>query len=348
MTSTKKLSNDKPAPVSPLYQIIFILISAATIGACLYYNLGKFHMIDDQPNIQSITPAKFKEFGGFPSFITTGFHINKFEIFDVIKNQFLVDGIIWFKYISGSVSLKTLELFSFNRGEIIKKSPPEVQIDGEYIVVRYNIKVRFSSNINYKYFPVDSHRIYLCLTHEFMAPKEVQFLASGQLFTIEPTALESGWEIIDKHIITGSDQAQFDESPALNEQEKLYPITIFSFDIKRSGMRHLITILLPLLIIFYISFFGLSVISGSLKIGIMAITAIITYRFVIENMSPNAPYFMISDYIFFLFLFAELFVFLLIIIKLYSNVLKTSIAKILIACIHMIVVGVSSYILLAV
>lgn len=347
MSSIKKSSEHKPAPVSPLYQIFFIILSATIIGICLYSNLNTFHMINDQPSIERITPAKFRELGSFPSFITTGLHINKFEIFDVIKNQFLIDGIVWFKYITGSVSLKTLELFSFNRGEIIKKSPPDVQIDGENCVVRYNIKVKFSSNINYRHFPLDNHRIYLCLTHEFIGPKEVQFLASSGIFTIENKAVEAGWQIVDKYVQTGFDQAQFDDSNSVKSQKKMYPVTLFSFDIKRAGMRHLITILLPLLIVFYISFFGLSVSSGSLKIGIMAVTAIISYRFVIENMSPPSSYFMISDYIFFLYLFAELSVFSLIIVKSYANILETSMTKFFIALIHTIVIGISSYILLA-
>lgn len=339
------------APVSPLYQLIFIAFSAFIITTTLFYTANRIYIIDEQPNIERITPKTFKKFGDFPSIITTGLHINRFEIFDVVKNQFLFDGILWFKFISESISLKTLELFSFNRGEIIKKDQPETLLEDEYVIVRYNIKVKFSSNINYKYFPIDNHRIYVSLTHDFMTLKEVQFYGSEQLFTIEPSALESGWKIIDKHVITGYDYVQFDDnvnnnSSNLSQREKTYPIIIFSFDIKRSGMRHLITVLLPLLLIFYISFFSLSISDGNLRIGVMAMTAIIGYRFVIENMSPNTSYFMISDYIFFLFLIAELMIFLLIIIKLYTNKLSTAKTKFFIACIHLIVIGINSYILL--
>lgn len=347
---TKKVDDElliDKDPVNPIYQVIFIITSALCIGTILYFTLNKVSVLDEQPSMHRITPEKYKELGGFPSEIITGLHINKFEIFDVVKNQFLIDCVVWFKYIAGSISLQTLELFSFNRGEIVKKSAPEVYIDNEYMVARYSIKIKFSSNINYKRFPVDNHRIYLTLTNEFFAPKEVQFDGSERFFIIDQKALEAGWEIIDKHVITGYDQAEFSENYKANsKQEKLYPITLFSFDIKRYGARHLITILLPLLLIFYISFFGLSVKSGSLRLGIMAVTAIIGYRFVIENMSPNSSYFMVSDYIFFLFLFANLAVFSLIIMRLYTDKVPTFQLKIAIACIHIMVVGLSSYILL--
>lgn len=333
-------------PINPGYQIIFIIISAISMSSILYYSLNQINILDEQPSIEKITPQKYKALGGFPSEIITGLHINKFEIFDIVKNQFLVECIIWFKYITGSISLKTLELFSFNRGEIIKKSAPEMYIDNQYMVVRYNIKVKFSSNLNYKNFPVNSHRIYLGLINDFLAPREVQFKGEEQLFTIDQHAVESGWKIFDKHVTTGFEKAEFDEnSKTINEQDKSYPITIFSFDVKRAGARHLITIFLPLLVIFYISFFGLSVRSGTLRLGVMGMSAVIGYRFVIENISPNSPYFMVSDYIFFLFLFAEMAVFSLIILRLYTSTIRTFHAKIIIAATHLIVIGLSFYIL---
>jgi hypothetical protein len=341
----KKTVKDSPqtATVNLWYQMLFISISIAFISKALYDNIQNRAIRDEQPSIYRLTPQKFKEFGSCPSFITVGIHINKFEKFDIVKNEFLIDGIIWFKFIPGSTSLSTLEGFSFDRGEIVKRSSADISLENEYIVAKYNIKVRFSSNLNYINFPIDNHRIYLMLSHEFVSPREIQFISSENFISIDPTATQTGWNMFNKNVITGYNEAQFEDD---NEGEKrIYPISLFSFDFERSGSRQLLTIILPLLLSFYLGLFSLSTASGSWRIGIVAVTAIVSYRFVIDRISPNVGYFMISDYLFFLFLIASLVPFITSIATSYNKEITPLMLKIALGVTHGTIIVISWIIL---
>lgn len=336
-------NHNTPATISPWYQIIFILISIAIISKALYDNMQSNFIYDEAPHIIKITPKEFKELNGFPSFISTGIHINKFEKFDTIKNEFLIDGILWFKLVPGTISLQTLELFSFDRGEIIKKSPPDIHLENDQIVIRYGIKIKFSTNLNYINFPIDNHRIYLTLSHEFVSPREIQFVTSEHFISLDTKALPTGWSLLDQNATSGYEEALFEETTSNNK--KKYPAVLFSFDFERYGFRHLLTILLPLLLSFYIGLFSLSSSRGGIRIGIVSITAIVSYRFVIDRFSPNVGYFMISDYLFFLFLFAALIPFIGSIAANYNRHITPLLLKLMVCLLHIIVI-VTSWIIL--
>jgi hypothetical protein len=156
--------------------------------------------------------------------------------------------------------------------------------------------------------------------------------------------LQTGWMIIDKNATTGYEEARFEDNSD-HGQQKSYPITVFSFDVERYGLRHLLTILLPLLLSFYIGLFSLSTSSGGIRIGIISITAIVSYRFVIDRVSPSVGYFMISDYLFFLFLIAALVPFIGSIAAAYNKKVTPFMLKIATGITHVIII-VSSWIIL--
>ena len=118
-------------------------------------------------------------------------------------------------------------------------------------------------------------------------------------------------------------------------------------EFSRFGTRQLISILLPLLLIFYITVFCFSI-EPQTSIGLStgSMTAIIAYRFVIENLSPASGYFMLSDYLFFLILSACFITFFLNVLDVFLFTIPMNIKKAGIIGIHGFVIAVSCYLLM--
>ena len=174
--------------VSPLLQLIFIIFSVSIIGLALYSRIEKHIFTDTPPQIKYFTPNTLREFKTSPLSIKTGLHINKFQKFDMEDNHFIFSGILWFKFDPGSVSLDTLEKFDFEKGEILNRSEPDMQYVGEKLLVRYKIKVKFSTPLNYKDFPLDNHRIFIKLANTNIFPEEMMFNTAEKNFCNKSTS----------------------------------------------------------------------------------------------------------------------------------------------------------------
>jgi hypothetical protein len=306
------------AKVRPIIQVILITISTCIIWALLSARLNTFTTNDPKPPIIHVTPETYKAFGGFPDIIQIGLYINQFRNFNMINNEFDFDGIIWFEFNPDILSLQTLEKFVFKNGDIVSKSSPDTQIVNDKLLVRYNIRVKSNSPLNYSAFPLDNHILHLVVANYFISPSTALFASSVREFIIKAQTKSFGWERIDHAVITGIEKAEID---TFNENKTNYfPIAIFSIDYVRYGIRYTLSIMLPLLLIFYLTLFSLSWgKGGGLNMTIGGITATLGYRFVIENLSPKVGYFMLSDYVFFLFLTCNALTFLINIIDAYAR-----------------------------
>ena len=328
-------------------QVILIFISMTCIMGLLFWRTdGIFRAFDQMPELHPITPEKITEWGGFSGVVNVGLYIDEFQRFSMVGNQFVLDGILWFKFDPGVVSLDTLQKFSFDNGTILYRSPADTKVDKGKLVVRYNIRVQFSSNLDYKEFPMDDHRISLALVNRFLEPSEVIFKSTQREFTIEPDMSFKGWQEVDKDVETGYIDAHLD--PLDDSQVVIYPAIIFSINYSRASIRYTLSILLPLAIMFFLTLFSLSLtMRAALPIAGGGITAILAYRFVIENLSPRVGYFMASDFIFFLFLGTALGVFILNVAESLGKITLSSQAKLAILTLfHLLIVGSILYLVL--
>ena len=335
--------NKERVPVPPYLQIILIALSALTIGFFLYQRLfNTFLQQDIKPPVEIITPAKVYEFGGFQGVIKVGLYLNQFEKFDIIKNEFVFTGIVWFEFNPDLISLETLQKFSFSSGEILSQSPPDtILIDGK-ILARYNVRVRFSSTLNYSDFPVDDHRIYVTLVHQFVSPSDILFESGEREFVVVP--ILPGWDRINHSVETGYRTSEVDPYDA--RKTMYYPIALFSIDYSRYAARYVISILLPLLLIFYLLMFCFSLAAvSSVSLSTGGITGILAYKFVIDNLSPQTAGFMLSDYLFFLFLAASFLVFFINVIDIFSLQIPLFIKKVFIISVQIIVTSITAYFL---
>lgn len=317
----KEKNNIKDYKGSALFQILLLGLFSISLIIILAIPVAGFISTDKYPNLTPLTPQKIINFGGSPSDIQIGMHIRDIPEFDTVKGLFTVDLTIWFKFDPTIISLDRIGKFSFDNTEVKYKSKPYTRIDGDKLVAHYDMKVIFSSQLSYANFPFDDHKVSFSLTHNFLSPSEAMFKSSKFNLVINPKIEIAGWKIIDKKVNFGYIKDILD--PHDPKAQRFHPRIVFSIDFVREGIRHIVTILIPLLLVFFIGLFTLvldpretNVIMG---ISTASVSAVIAHRYIIASMSPKSGSFMISDKIFFLFLAACFAIFF---INLFSSKIK--------------------------
>lgn len=294
--------------VSPLLQIICIIVTSLVILLTVYIRIRNVKIEVLANDVQTITDQDREKFGLFPYPVTTGLFINQFQKFDIGKNDFLFSGSIWFILDPSIVSIHTIDDFELTRGEILYKSPPNTQMVGDKILVEYSIRAHITIPISYKSFPIGDHQLSITINHQSLSPGDITFVSGEEDFTISKNAKEEGWQEVNKTVRTG----YITKELGLNKKtEQYYPAVMYAIDYSREDVRYLISILLPLLFMFFLSLFSLSA-SHSTAIGMAngVIAATLAYRFVIEAMTPDVGYFILTDYLFFLFLLLNFIIFI--------------------------------------
>ncbi len=330
--------------ISPNFILACVTFGMLSFIGLLTYESSVVIPHEVRPQINPITPAKFKELGGFSHPVTVGLYINQFMDFSMVTNTFIFDGTLWFRFDPGAISLDTLEKFSFVKGTVSKKSEPHMKIIDKKLMVQYNIRLEFSSELNYQDFPLDSHRLYLVLTNKFMAPSEIMFESTNREFVVAADVKTSGWDLTDKEVESGYITSELD--PYDERQTNSYPALLFELDYERNSIRYTLSILLPLALICYLTFFGLCLpLMLSSAITTAGVTATIAYRFVIENLSPKTGYFMLSDHLFFVFLTANMAIFFLSLVEGYLDI-SSRLLKALVVLLNVMIVAVSFYLIL--
>jgi len=291
--------------VSPPFQFLLIIFISFAIVFMAYGPVRKFFSAEPFPQLSPITPQKVKEWRAEPTTVIVGLYIRNFPEFDFVTNQFIVDGILWFEFDPALISLEIVSKFAFDKAKIIKKSEAYTKLIDDKFFARYDIQIKFSMDLDYHFFPFDDHRMYIILINRFLPPSELMFKSDNIDFIVAKEVQISGWEIEDRVARGGYAQDYLETySP---EKIVLYPKVVFSLDFRRSGLRYILLIVLPLIIIFFTGLFSFAfdpekhsgMVSG-LAIG--GLTSLLSYRFVLERLTPNVGHFVLSDYIYTLLL----------------------------------------------
>lgn len=289
----------------PYYQIGGIIATSAMLIILLYGPRGKFKSTDSAPNILPNIPKK--QTAGTESAIevNVGLYIINFPTFDMIANRFIADIVLWFELDPSLMPLETVQKFSFERGTILSKSEADMKIVGNKLFVKYSIRLQFTTDLDHRLFPFNDHKMFIILKNEYVSPNELLFTASRSSFRVEPNIQTSDWNIVDRATETGYFQAQLHAF----ETEKIiqYPAVIFSIDLAKKGMRRIFIIMLPMIILFFISVLTFSLdpkieSRSILTLSTGTLTGLIAYRFVIEKIVPDVGYFTRADHLFNLFL----------------------------------------------
>jgi len=287
-------------------QLTLLGIFTILLFGILYKINTTFITKDTIPPLTQITPQQIIQFGAEPSTVHVGIYIYNFPKFDMAENIFTADLTVWFKFNPRIIPVEKLGKFTFDRSTILYKSQPQLKKEKDNLLfARYTVRVRFSTNLNYDNFPLDDHNVILTLNHYFLSPKDTIFKSYKSDININPKIRIPGWKLVGKSVRTGFIEDKLD--PNYKERYTYHPRAIFSLEFSRSGVRHLISILIPLLLVFFIALFTLTFdpyteASSIIGISVASISALIAQRFVIERMSPSSGHLMLSDKLFILLL----------------------------------------------
>lgn len=291
--------------VLPHVQLCALSITFLIILYAGHLRLKDFVALENFQGLESVTPKKIKEWGGDTSIVQVGMYINNWKNFDIVINDFVLDGVVWFQFNPAVVSLDTIGKFSFEKGELLYKQVQKTKLIGENVFVEYKIRLQFTTVLRQDLFPIDDHIVYIQLVNTFVSPGEIIFDAPQVGFSLSEYISLPGWKEVGRVVRTGYEE----ENMHVFDKEKMarYPKVVFALDFTRSGTSLILLILLPLFLIFFVSLFVMAldpVSSSTIMMGTVsgALTSIITYRFVIQATSPQVGYFLFSDYMFTLFL----------------------------------------------
>jgi hypothetical protein len=293
------------------FHIFFSILTLIYIFVLFWNVTSKFYSSDPKPQLEHYTSQKQSELKSYSVDVKTGFYINNFAEFDMDQNNFVVSGIVWFEFHPRRISLKTIEKFSFESGTILYKSIPDTKLVGEKLLAKYRIKVQFSTTLNHRFFPFNDHTMYIVLINEYVSPEEVKFIAVDSSFSMADNIYTEGWTLKGRSVESGYETARLDRL----DKSKIvsYPKVVFSLNWLRPGLRNIISILVPIFLLFYLSIFTLSMPRVEIDTVILtsgSIAALLGYRYVIEEISPNVSYNLASDYIYILVLIVTFIIFL--------------------------------------
>ena len=287
------------------FQVISLVCTAAIIVMLFVQEIKKPCMLDPKPAIFKILPATTKNFTAQPTKVQVGLTITDFPEFNVEENKFTFSGVVWFEFDPSLISLDTISRFSFLKGNIEFKSNPLTRLEGNKVIAEYQVRVVFKTNLYYGSFPFDDHIIYLALVNREVNPSEVLFKSSESDSILTEDLYVSGWTYGDKEVSSGFGSIPMGSRAF--ERKRDYPEILFGIHFFHESMRYIISIILPLLIVFFIDLFTFCLdqnLDHTVLVSVSTgnIISLIAYRFIIESMAPRVGYLLLSDYAFFLFL----------------------------------------------
>lgn len=327
--------------VSPWFLFTCVLLTTLAIGFLIYQWTSHFDFTDGEVKIEYMTPRKTRDFdASFAAPVDLGLTIKNFRKFDVPKNQFEIDAMLWFDFDPNVISIHSVSDVSFIRGKILYKSKPvSYAHDGRLFLVYNDVRISFTNAMNYKYFPVDDHRISLGMVNNVSLISELRYLVKNSDFVISDSMIGNGWYQFGQRVQTGYRTIDFDH------KEVIQPMALFTIDYGRGrNTRNSLILILPMLMLFFVSLFLFAAkkFDTRLSIPIQSLVGLVAFRFVLESLSPSVGYFMYSDYLFVLFLGL---IFILVLIGSVTIVIKKPISELMIILLNLFLVGMFWYLL---
>ncbi len=283
----------------PILQLAFMALTLVFFAFFLYKPSQEFRPKDFVPTLLPISPEIIKNRIDEKKVIDTHFYVYDAPYFTYKRNTFTLRGYLIFTYDPQIVPPEMVKSFEIQRGELKKNKPTMVNHANGTVSEHYIIDVTFSMEINYADYPLDDHTLSFVLINTQAIPDKVLYICSENDFVVESRYAMSRWRDIGHRVKTGFLYKKFPHGFVE------YPAISFSIDYAHDAMRQTTIILWPLLVVFFLSIFSLSLnrkkFEVILSIIIASISAIIAHRYVIEGIAPKVGYFMLSDYLFFIF-----------------------------------------------
>src|SRR3990167_4061618 len=105
----------------PIFHIIYVSICLLIILCFFFFRHRIFFSADSDPPLINFNPFKRASLRS-TVVIKTGLMIKNFSQFNVMKNNFVMDGVIWFEFNPHLVSIEKIENFSFENMSVKSKA----------------------------------------------------------------------------------------------------------------------------------------------------------------------------------------------------------------------------------
>ncbi|MCK4517492.1 hypothetical protein KAT92_01855 [Candidatus Babeliales bacterium] len=293
-------------------KILAVIFSCIALSAALYIKLDTPSIADLKLPLQYYTPLQLTTTAKEMVIVKTGLFIMGFSELDFVKHKFVFDGVIWFIFNPNDISPSTIDAFSFEQAEILKKSAPKTKALGHNLLVSYEITTKFSNALNFKDFPFDDHRLTLRLTNNQLLPSEVRITTDSTLLVATDNIQLKDWDLYDLYTEFGYTDKKIDRYRP--ETIISHPLVAFYIELAKGGIRKIMVIFLPLFAIFFLGLLSLAInileVSTYISISVGSLSVLLGYRFVLETMTPKVGYFTISDKIYLLLLLMIFTIFL--------------------------------------
>lgn len=301
------MATHKKTHVDALFQINAFVIATIVLLVIFYRPFMGFDPHDAIPKIENYTTTV-----ALANEVEVGLTIHHFTTSDIIKDDICLDATIWFVYDPKKVTRDVIGQFACEEASIEKGVPVYIK-QGDREIAYYPVVVRPKMNFDFRSYPLDDHQLWLTIRNDALPSDVYHFKTDLNHFTVEDraqihncttekTSVQAGF--VEQTLVAGDATVTITSSRA-----------VFLLNCNPIDMRHFLNIFLPIYLIFFLTLFSFSFaysehttdVPGIAAAGVPALFA---YRFVIEAVSPDVSYFMISDYLFFLYLLLSLLVFL--------------------------------------
>ena len=241
------------------FQLMLLIFTAFYISVLLSWKYRGLHTSEQLPAIEKKSQSIMR----YANIVEVGLHINSFLEFSFNKNEFAIDGIVWFRFPVGTESLETISQFTLKNsliqqnGDVIYKSAPIVRLADDHVSVAFHIQTLFRTDLNYRLFPIGDHKLNLILQNRSVTPHELTFVSKHENFNLSEGILVSNWKPLHTQVKSGYLNASI--NPNDSSMNISYPCVIFSIDFENSGMRDLISLYFPMFVLFIIGLFSFAI-----------------------------------------------------------------------------------------
>ncbi len=279
-----------------MYRLSLLLLTIFLTGCIWYAGFYNRPACDAIPNLKAVTPALYREWAKSSNIVKTGIYITNFSMVNMAENQFLMDAYIWLKFNPLTLSLDTVSQFSFDKGRMNAKDLIDAKKLNDDLQVRYRVQVEFVSVLNYKYYPFDSHRLYMVLRSDGVSPREILLTTDYTSTWFCRDALSYNWTYDEPATDYGFLEMQLDSRQP--SKVDMVPASAIYFDFSRKDFQDAISIFLPLMCLMLLmlgSFLIAFTPAQAVGFSVVGILSAIVYRIIINGMSPKVVYYMLSD-----------------------------------------------------
>lgn len=293
---------------NPKVKLGIIVMVIVYIMGLIRFSLLYFNTTDHVPQIQPINTEIIKKLGVFATKVNVGLFIKQFPSFDITKNNFVIDAVVWFEFNPSKIMLDTIEKFSFDQGNIRYRTPPEIKKSSEdRVLVKYNVLVELKTDLQFHKFPFEDHRLAVVISNNFVAPEEMYYVVEASSFQMLPNIFPANWKIVDTQVDAGFLNLPLDKQD--ESKKAANPKALFVINFAKASIKDFLIIFIPLFsaACFSLLSFAMNITNpiGRFTLAISAVTALLGYRFVIEQIMPKVGYFTSTDAIYlFLLIFA--------------------------------------------